>query len=171
MQGGELVDKLLSESIGVPVYERRLGDRKTKVLVDRHPGEEDVTIRQKDEQDRRLLGLIVPTESKNEFVYLGVNEGGFVFWASDDKVGDFHPDTALSYALNYKRFGDYAATSISTKVLKDLRLTFREEDDPNRFMEMVVSAVHKERERLQSVRGRRAVVRGELLKKLFGEQG
>lgn len=170
-RGRELVDKLLYEGVGLPVYDQNFSDTKVKVLVDRKPGEEDYTVRHKEENDRRLMGLVLPTESKNEFVYLGVNEGGFVFWAADDRVNDFNPDTSTSFEINWRRFGDYVNSSVLPRELEDVRLILKEEDGPARFMEVVTSAVQRQRERMQSVREKRATVREDLLKKLFGEQG
>lgn len=167
-RGGELVNNLLYENIGLPVYDVDLTEKKTKFMVDREVGEEDFTVRQKEERNRKLLGLIIPTESKNEFVYLGINEGSFCFWVSDDRVTEFHKDTASSLTLNWRRFGDYISSSVASRVMKDERLTLKEEDDPSRFMEVVVGAVQKERERMQSVREKRADVRENLIKKLFG---
>ena len=169
-RGGEFVNNLLYEGIGLPVYDVDLTEKKMRFMVDREVGEEDFTVRQKEEQNRKLLGLIIPTESKNEFVYLGINEGGFCFWVSDDRVAKLHKDTANSLTLNWRRFGDYISSSITSRVMKDKRLTLKEEDDPSRFMEVVVSAVQKERERMQSVREKRASVREDLIKKLFGGQ-
>ncbi len=170
VQGGELVDKLLSENVGIPVYKRNLEEKKTKFLVDRQPGEEDFTIREKNEQRTRLLGIIIPSGAKNEFVYLGINEGSFVFKANDTRGTEFHPDTASSFKISWEKFGDLLASYIRDGTPDNYCLTLKEEDDPNCFMETVVSAVQKERERLQSIRGKRAVVRAELLKKLFDEK-
>lgn len=170
VRGEKIVNNLLYEGVGMPVYSMNLMEKKTKFLVDREVGEEDFTLRQKEERDHRLLGLLIPTQDKNEYVYLGVQEGGFVFRVPDDRIAEFHKDTSTSFDLNWDRFGDYINQRLmgigdSTKVI------LKEEGDPTRFMEVVVSSVQKERERMQQVKEKRANVREDLMRKLFGGQG
>lgn len=170
VRGGELVNNLLYEGVGLPVYDKNLAEKKTRFLIDREIGEEDFSVRRKEENDRRLLGLIIPTETKNEFVFLGVGEGSFTFWVADHSLSNFHKDSSTSLELNWRRFGDYAS-SVQDVPEPWVRKVLKEEDDPSRFMEVVVSSVEKERERMQSIREKRADVREDLMKRLFGKQG
>lgn len=147
-----------------------LQEKRTKFLVDRQVGEEDFTVRQKEERDHKLLGLIVPSQDKNEFVYLGVEEGGFVFRVSDEKSTEFHKDTSTSFSLNWERFGDYITNNVMARIEGSTKIILREESDPARFMEIVVNSVQKERERTQQIKEKRTSVREDLMKKLFGGQ-
>lgn len=166
VRGGELVNNLLYENVGIPVYSMNFQEKRTKFLVDREIGEEDFTVRQKEERDHKLLGLIIPSQDKNEFVYLGVEEGGFVFSVDERRSVEFHKDTTTSFSLSWERFGDYVANN----VLQSAKTILREESDPSRFMEIVVNAVQKERERTQQIKEKRTSVREDLIKKLFGRQ-
>lgn len=169
-RGGELVDNLLYENVGIPVYKINPREKRTKFLVDREVGEEDFTVRQKEENDHKLLGLIVPSQDKNEFVYLGVEEGGFVFRASDNRAADFHKDTTTSFSLAWERFGDFITNNIMAKIESQTEIILREENDPDRFMEIVVNSVKSERERSSEIKAKRTTVREDLLRKLFGSQ-
>lgn len=172
VRGGEMVNNLLYENVGIPVYTRSLKDKKVSLLVDKQVGEEDMTIRQKEESNDRLLGLLIPTTEKNEFVYLGIEEGGFVFHTgSDRQASEFHKDTASSFiTFDRQRFGEWISFLVQAGYREDTKVILKEENDPNRFMEMVVLAVQKEREKMQQVREKRANVREDLMRKLFGKQ-
>jgi hypothetical protein len=157
--------------VGTPVYTRSLKDKKTSLLVDKQIGEEDVTIRQKEETNDRLLGLLIPTTEKNEFVYLGIEEGGFVFRTDDRHASEFHKDTAGSFiTFDTQRFIEWVSILVHVFGKEDTKVILKEESDPSRFMELVVSAVQKEREKMQQIRETRSVVRDDLMKKLFGQQ-
>lgn len=156
--------------MGIPVYKINPQEKRTKFLVDRTVGEEDFTVRQREERDKKLLGLIVPAQDKNEFVYLGVEEGGFVFQVSDEKSSEFHKDTAMSFSLAWERFGDYITNNVMGRIEGSTKMILREENDPARFMEIVVNSVQKERERALQIKEKRANVREDLMKRLFGEQ-
>lgn len=157
--------------MGIPVYTRNLNDKKVSLLVDKQVGEQDITFRQKEESNDRLLGLLVPTTEKNEFVYLGIEEGGLVFHTNDRQASEFHKDTASSFiTFNRQRFGEWVSFLIQSGYKQETKIVLKEESDPSRFMEVIVSAVQKERERMQQVREKRANVREDLMKKLFGGQ-
>lgn len=168
VRGGEIVNNLLSEGVGIPVNSMNFEEKKTRFMVDREVGEEDFVVRRREERNSKLLGLLLPAQDKNEFVYLGVEEGGFVFRTSDDRSVEFHKDTTTSFDLNWKRFGDYLSNSISTRILGSAKIILKEENDPAHFMEIVVGSVQKERERMQEVKEKRANVREDLMKRLFG---
>lgn len=171
--GGEtLVDNLLYEGVGTPVYYRNLREKKVQFLIDKNVGEEDVTIRQKEEQNNKLIGLLISTSDKNEFVFLGINEGGFVFRTGERKASEFHKDTASSFTMfGSPRFTDYVSFLVQMGYPpKETSVILKEEDDPSRFSEVVLTSVKNERERMQLNREKRANVREDLLKKLFGEQ-
>ncbi len=171
VRGEEIVNNLLSEGVGIPVYTRNLNDKKVSLMVDKQVGEQDVTFRQKEERNDRLLGLLIPTAEKNEFVYLGIEEGGFVFRTDDRRASEFHKDTASSFlTYNRQRFGEWVSFLVQSGYKQDTKVILKEEDDPSRFMEVVVSAVAKEREKMQQVKEKRAGIRDDLMKKLFGQQ-
>ena len=59
--GKEIVEKLQAEEVGLPVYRIFPQEQKTSYLVDRKPGDDDMTVRKKTETPRTLLGIILST--------------------------------------------------------------------------------------------------------------
>ncbi len=69
----------------------------------------------------------------------------------------------------WERFGDYLMELVMG-IGDEPKVLMREENDPDRFMDIVVTAVQQERVRTQQIREKRTDVREHLLKKLFGKQ-
>jgi hypothetical protein len=66
--GGELVEALVVEEVGLPVFFRKLQEKKVRVMVDRAPGEEDFEVRQKEEFPQKLISKLFGQEANPESV-------------------------------------------------------------------------------------------------------
>ncbi|KKQ85957.1 MAG: hypothetical protein UT08_C0003G0120 [Candidatus Woesebacteria bacterium GW2011_GWB1_38_8] len=103
--GKEMVDNLIAEEVGLPVYRYTINERKTNFIVDRKPGEDDFTVREKSEVPQQLQGLILPTGNQDEFVFFGIQEPGFVFKCRDALSSErFDPQKRTSYKHSRDRF-------------------------------------------------------------------
>ena len=81
--GKELVEKLVTEEIGVGIYYTPTENKTTRFMIDREPGEEDFMVRQKETRERHLLGITFPVVgTEDEYAFLGITEGSFIFSAS-----------------------------------------------------------------------------------------
>lgn len=168
--GRELVEMLNSEEIGTPVYQVNWKNKKTAILADRKPAEDDVTIRQKTSFDERLIGLILPMdESTHEYIYLGIYEGGFVFKIN----GEFHKDywdRKFSREINarYECSGTFreAVSDVAAKT----SFTLLEHQNPQGFIKLVTETVASLREAQKSIRETRSQTRKNLFEKLYGKK-
>lgn len=170
VQGGELVEALVVEEVGLPVFSRKFQEKKVRVMVDRAPGEEDFEVRQKEEFPQKLMGVLISTGGKCEYVYLGIHESGLVIKVEDEygKGRDhFNKDFNQPLYLNWDRFVDYFT---SANALGKNKIILKEDEDPDRFFEIVVSSVEIQRQKLQEARNKRTEIRQKLISKLFGQE-
>lgn len=174
--GKELVELLLSDGVGLPVFYEPKDNQKTLFAIDREVGEEDFTVRQRTEIEKHLLGVVIPVpNSQNEYIYLGIKESGFVF----SVVGDpnsiermerhINPATAQSLSLGWTRFVDYVSF-VGKGIGGDggYKITLTETGASEEFVKKVsetVTARRQEQEQMRTVRDR---VRDQLLSRLFG---
>lgn len=170
VRGGELVEALVVEEVGLPVFSRKLQEKKVRVMVDRAPGEEDFEVRQKEEIPQKLMGILIPTGGGCEYVYLGIHESGLVIKVEGeyDKERDhFNKDSNQPLYLNWDRFIDYFTFA---NTLGENKIILKEDEDPDRFFEIVVSSVEVQRQKMQEAKNKRLEVRQKLISKLFGQE-
>lgn len=172
--GKELVELLLAEEVGVPVYYHNYNslEKKVNVMADREVGEEDFTIRQKEEENNQLLGIVIPSaDSKNEFIYLGIHEGDFLFHAGERHHAELNPETSSQHTISWRRFADRIAQSDSYIFSDDkyrLEILFREYEDPQKFIAKVEAAVEVRRKLQSTIRKSREEIRQDLRDRLYG---
>lgn len=177
ISGKELVELLLSDGVGLPVFYEPKDNKKTLFAIDREVGEEDFTVRQRTEIEKHLLGIVIPVpNSQNEYVYLGIKESGFVFSVVGGLEGIermerfLNPATAQSLSLGWTRFVDYVSF-VGKGIGGDggYKITLTETGASEGFVKIVSDAVtarRQEQEQMRIVRGR---ARGELLDSLFSK--
>lgn len=172
--GKEVVELLLAEEIGVPIYYHDYNslDRKVNVMVDREIGEEDFTLRQKEVNDNQLLGIVIPSaDSPNEYIYLGIQEGDFVFYAGERHQAGLNPETSSQHSIGWKRYIDRIGQH-DNHLFGDekyrLEVTLREHEDPEKFMTKVEAAVEKRRKLQNTIRKSRGEIRQDLRDRLYG---
>jgi hypothetical protein len=167
--GKEIVGMLIAEEVGIPVYFRSYGNKKTHFMIDREIGEENYTVRQKENVDRELIGVIIPCAgSKQEFIYLGIYEDDFVFTAGSKHQITFNPETNTSYEGGYKRFSDRVSQNFNLGNEKyNLNIAFREHERPDEFVKKVEEAVEAERAKQQAIKKSREEIRRGLKNRLF----
>lgn len=141
-------------------------------MVDREVGEEDFTLRQKEEENNQLLGIVIPSpDSKNEFIYLGIQEGDFVFHAGERHHAELNPETSSQYTTGWQRFCDRIAQGDSHLFGDNkykLEILFREYEDPQKFIAKVEAAVEARRKIQSAVRKSRREIRQDLRHRLYG---
>lgn len=169
--GKEIVEMLLAEEVCVPVYRLQDENKKIRFLIDREVGEvgkEDFTVRQQQEEQRELLGVVVPTvDSENEFIFLGIREDSFVFTAGKEIVNNYKPDKASSFTFKWDRFGDFVNSEMGIGDEYEHKVSFREHDNSQKFTNMVVAAVEFRRKLQKTVRKAREEVRRDLKDRLY----
>lgn len=164
----------MAEELGVPVYYRNFNsiDKEVDVMIDREVGEEDFKVRQKERNNQRLLGIIIPSaDSENEFIYLGIHESDFVFHAGKNYHAEFNPETSSQYTIGWERLIDLIAqkgTSIFGDDKYKQEVLFKEQDDPQKFMTKVEAAVEKRRKLQGTIRKSREEIRKDLKGRLYG---
>lgn len=171
VRGKEIVELLKAEGLGVQVLCHYDNNKKTRFLIDREIGEEDYTVRQQDESETKLLGIVLPSARTNdEFVFLSGEEEGFVFKCGEKRTHDYNPEENQSLDLrNWGRFRDYfnmAADRVESEMRMKVLLT--ESRNSQEYENIVVDAVSKERNRIMQQKEKRANVRESLFRKLFG---
>lgn len=166
--GQEIVDFLKSEGLGVEIVKSpNKNNLKTRVIVDRNPGEEDFTVRQQTENNRPTLGIVLPTGRKdNEFVYVSVLEEGFVFTTDDERAKKFDPSEQIDYSIGLTMTFSQCFNLVMRSV-KDQKIV-HEGKNPETYVAIVVEAVKKERERVLRNKASRSVARNNIFKNLFG---
>lgn len=176
-KGKELVELLLSDGVGVPVFYKPHGNQKTLFAIDREVGEEDFTVRQKTEIEKHLLGIVMPVpNSQNEYAYLGIKESGFVFSIvgkpEEVERKKRYVDPALSQSLNlgWTRFVDYISSVGNSGVIGGYNIGLTEHSDPEGFAKIVSETVTARRQEQEQVRATRVKVRGNLIDSLFGNK-
>lgn len=167
--GRDIVNFLKVEGVGVQVYTRFEGNKKTRVIVDREPGVEDFVVREKDESEKKLLGIVVPTgRREREFVFLSAEEEGFVFEVDERGGKNYDSEVTTIFNLrNWERFTDYFNFASSSHIF-DARRILTESKNPQEYEQLVLAAVQKERQRIADQKEKRKTVRDSLFHKLFG---
>ena len=168
--GREILGLLESEGIGVQVRSRKSNESKKSVMIDRHPGEEDFTVREKDLTENRLLGIVFPVaDGAGEFIFISADEEGFIFKVGESRVEDYDPKTKTTFQLErWTRFGEYVSNANHIAKAYDMVITLREGEKSKEFEEVAVSAVSRERQRIIDNKTKRAETRNSLYKRLFG---
>ena len=172
--GRELVELLIADEVGVPVYYHNYQnlDKKINVMVDREVGNEDYSVRQKEENHDQLLGIIIPTaDAKDQFIYIGIMEDDFVFQAGSDLQAEFNSESNVRYTFGWQRFGDRIAqheNDSTTPERYKLEILFKAHEDSQRFDTKVLEAVEKRRQIHEAIRKSRTEIRQNLKDKLFG---
>ena len=139
-------------------------------MVDRVVGEEDFEVRQKEEFPQKLMGILIPTGESYEYVYLGIHESGLVIKVEDEygkRRDQFNKDSNQPLYLNWDRFVDYFTFA---NTLGRNKVVLKEDEDPDRFFEIVVSSVDAQRQKMQEAKNKRLEVRQKLISKLFGQE-
>ena len=167
--GREIVNLLAAEGVGVPVYTRRKGESRINVKIDREPGQEDFSVRQQAEDNRRLLGIILPVnQTERKFVFVSGDEEGFVFVASSRRATDFNPEEVSVLDLaGWNKFCDFFKMANTPEGSEGMKIVFREGRQSENFEEVVFKAVQAERQRLLEAKRKMGEVRKSLFEKLF----
>jgi len=166
--GEKLVEMVIAEEIGVPVYQVNFRNKKINLLSDRKPGENDITFRQKEEFEEKLIGTILPVaNTQNEYIFLGIREGGIVFAINDD----FHKKYwgPKFDRLTSARFDcDDSFQKTILNVSSGTKVTFVEHQSPQAFIKIAIESVEAKRQVLKAIKEKRSETRKELLAKLYG---
>ena len=168
--GKELVEKLVAEEIGVGIYYTPAENKTTRFMIDREPGEEDFMVRQKETRERHLLGIAFPVVgTENEYAFLGITEGSFIFQAIGyyKTKTEFNPQTSKGFSFNWSRFVDYLSFA-GIGANDGYKISLHEHQNPESFVKIVMESVAAKRKELESIKSEREDVRGKLLKGLFG---
>jgi len=162
--GKEIVEHLRSEDIGLSIFKRTATESKKRITYDRKPGEEDFSVREKQEVPSTLLGIVVPTENEGEFVYFGIAEQGFVFNTNYDVLlTDFNPDINQAWYRGADKFIE----ALSRTYYHHINITLKEDDNPEEFNKVFTASVERRREKVRQVKMRRAETRTKLERGLF----
>jgi len=162
--GKEIVENLQAEGLGVPVYQKNYNERKTSIIVDRKPGEEDRAVREKTESPKTLLGIILPTANDNEYIYFGIQEEGLVLKPTSSATEDsFSPRTSSIINVFEERFSESILSTMYSEII------LREDDKPNEFNQALFSAVDSQREDVKRRKDARADSRRKLKGVLFND--
>ena len=164
--GKEIVERLRSEDIGISIFKQTYTESTTKITYDRKPGQENFSVRKKQEVPSTLLGIVVPTENEGEFVYFGIAEQGFVFNTNYDiLLTDFNPDINQVWYRSDDKFIE----SLSRVYSYYINITLREDENSEEFNKVFTASVERRREKVQQVKMRRAETRTKLERGLFGK--
>ena len=164
--GKEIVEQLRSEDVGVTIYKKVYSEEKTKIDVNRKAGEEDYSIKKTTDFPSTLLGIVIPTENEGEFVYIGIQEQGFVFnTESESRREDYNPEINNSYDTDSDKFIE---SITSLKLLYKTNVVLREDENPEEFNKVFAASVEKGREKMKRKKAIRTESRKKLMKGLFG---
>lgn len=165
--GKEIVESLMSEDIGVSIYNESLSKSKTKVSIDRKPGEDDYQVRESREAPRILVGFAVPTENEGEFIYFGIEEQGLVFNTKRESIRtEFNPEINRTHSI----FRDRLIESFSEIYPEYVNITLKEDDSPEEFNKVFVASIERERDKVKRKKASRSESRKNLKQGLFGKK-